>query len=60
MDNITVARYVGLGVTVVIFIVTVLIMPWVFGVERSPRPTAPDDETARQPAGPAKEPLLKS
>lgn len=60
MDDITLARYVGLGLTVVIFIVTVLLMPWIFGVARSPSATAADDDTARQPGGPAKEPLLKS
>ncbi|MGH7279239.1 MAG: hypothetical protein ACREJG_11205 [Candidatus Rokuibacteriota bacterium] len=56
MDNIAFAKLVGLGVVFVIFVVTVLLMPRIFGVTPPPET---DDAAVPQPPIPPPETATK-
>lgn len=56
MDAVTLLRAVGLTVCVVIFVLTVVLMPWIFGVNPPPEAAAKGDDqpgTVPAPAVPA-------
>ena len=44
MDDLTLARVIGLGVLVLVFAVTVALMPRIFGVNPAPEPAATDEK----------------
>lgn len=52
MDNSTLAKLIGLGVVVVIFVVTVLLMPRIFGAKPPPKTAEkPNDQERPQRSG---------
>jgi len=52
MDSSTLAKLIGLGIVVVIFVVTILLMPRIFGANRPPKaPKKPDDPERPQRSG---------
>jgi len=52
MDNATLAKLIGLGVVIVIFVVTILLMPRIFGAKRPPETTGtPEDPERPQRSG---------
>ena len=52
MDNSTLAKLIGLGIVVVIFVVTIVLMPRIFGAKRPPEATGtPEDPERPQRSG---------
>jgi hypothetical protein len=57
MDDLTLARMIGLGVLVLVFAVTVALMPRIFGVNPAPEPAATDASVPASAAVPPAVPV---
>ncbi len=57
MDDLTLARMIGLGVLVLVFAVTVALMPRIFGVNPAPEPAVTDEKAPPSNAVPPAAPV---